>query len=104
MFQHMLVSWKSTVSGILTVALATIGPLMVMPDFQTVVSPKELKYLMIFSVVGKVWVSLIQQDAGVVVATSPANPVPHAEPSHEVPDSPMASVVKDASKAPEVKP
>ena len=87
------VHWKSTVSGILTVALATIGPLIALPNIQTFLSPKTLMIMGAFSVVGKVWVSLITQDAGVVMATTPGDPTPHAEPAHEVPDSPAAKPV-----------
>lgn len=101
----LLVHWKSNVSGILTVVLATIGPLLALPNIQTFVSPKTLMILGGVSAIGKVWVSLIQQDAGVVVATTPSNPEPHAEPAHEVPNEPTAVPVADAaSKSSEVKP
>src|SRR5271170_5933298 len=95
---NILLHWKSTVSGILTVTLSTTTALLALPQIQSLVSPKVLLWLGAGQVVGKVWVSLIQQDAGVVVATTPANPTPHAESAHETPDSPAATPVVKETK------
>lgn len=95
---NILTHWKSTVSGILTVTLSTTAAFLA-PPMSSLISSKWVLWIGAFQVVGKIWISSIQQDAGVVVATTPANPTPHAEPAHEVPDAPAAVIVpKDASK------
>lgn len=87
-----LTSWKSTVSGVLTATLATSAAFLA-PPLNTLVSAKVILWLGAFQIIGKIWIGLISQDAGVVLATSPANPVPHAEPAHETPVDPTASPV-----------
>lgn len=96
---HLQANWKSTISGILTVILATISALLALPSVQTLVSPKTLLILGGVSAVGKVWMALITQDAGTVIANVPGKTEPVVVPSHEVPDSPVAKAV-----LPEVKP
>lgn len=93
-----LTSWKSTVSGILTATLATSAAFLA-PPLNTLVSAKVILWLGAFQIIGKIWIGLISQDAGVVLATSPANPVPHSEPAHEVPIDPAAKAVIPAPEA-----
>src|SRR5277367_5596561 len=90
-WRNALTHWKSSLGGFLTVTLATSAALMTYPPIAAHV--KLMSILGGIQIVGKVWVSLISQDAGVVVATSPGDPTPHAEPSHEVPDAPLAKAV-----------
>lgn len=86
-----LTHWKTTVSSVLTVLIATGTYFMAVPS--TIISQKWATIITIVVGLAKVWLGLVQQDAGVVVATTPANPTPHAEPAHEVPDSPAAQPV-----------
>ena len=91
-FTDALTHWKSTVSSILTATLFTTAGLMAYPPIMA--HTKLMAWLGGVQIVGKIWVGLISQDAGVVLAVTPGNPTPHAEASHEVPDTPTASVVK----------
>lgn len=90
---NITVHWKSSLSGILTVSLTTTATLLALPQIQTLVSPKVLLWIGAFQAVGKVWVSLIQQDAGTTIAVVPGNPEPQAVASHEIPNVQPAKVV-----------
>jgi hypothetical protein len=56
-----LVHWKSTVSGILTVTLATSAALMTYPPVAQ--HFEMMTWLGGIQVVGKVWIALISKDA-----------------------------------------
>lgn len=100
---NILTHWKSTVSGLLTATLATSAALLT-PPLNTLIPPKVVLYLGAAQIIGKVWIGLISQDAGTVMATVPGSSVPVAVPAHELPDDPSAKPVVSASKLPEVKP
>jgi hypothetical protein len=86
-----ITNWKSTLSGLLTVTLATSTALLTIPAVQNHV--KAVGWLMGVQAVVKVWVSLIQVDAGTALAKVPGESEPVAVPSHEVPDNPSAKPV-----------
>jgi hypothetical protein len=56
--------WKSTAGGFLTVSLTTSTAILAVPGVNTFIQPKHLTFLMIGQAVAKVWISLIQEDAG----------------------------------------
>jgi hypothetical protein len=94
--------WKSNLSGLLTLTLITTGYLATLPAIYS--HPKTLSIVGGIQGLAKLYVAYVTKDAGIVMATTPSNPVPHVEPAHEVPDSPAATPIP-ASKptTPEVK-
>ena len=89
---HLASNWKSTVSSILTATLATSAAFLA-PPLNTLVSAKVILYIGAAQIIGKIWIGLIQQDAGTTLAVVPGNPEPQTVPSHEIPDQPAAKVV-----------
>lgn len=91
---HFLTSWKSTLQGLLTglMTLPTLGVI------TSVLSPKEAAWITIIAFVSKQTLAGFQVDAGVVLATTPTNPVPHAVDSSEVPLDPTAVPVTSEPK------
>jgi hypothetical protein len=88
--------WKSTLSGLLTLCLTTTGAVMAIPDVRSVMSAKLWISLLIVQGVGKTWVSLIQEDAGVVEAKVAGEPGTQMVPAHEIPNDPAAvPVIKE---------
>jgi hypothetical protein len=87
--------WKSTAGGFLTVSLTTSTAILAVPGVNTFIQPKHLTFLMIGQAVAKVWISLIQEDAGVVEAHVPGQPGTQMVPAHEVPDQSNAIPVKE---------
>jgi hypothetical protein len=83
--------WKSTVSGILTVTLATSAALMAYPPIATHI--KLMSILGGVQIVGKVWIALISQDPDKVMAIVPGSSTPQAVPAHAMPDNPADVVV-----------
>jgi len=57
-----LVHWKSTVSGLLTVTLATSAAFLA-PPLNTLISYKLVLWIGAFQVIGKIWIAAIQTDA-----------------------------------------
>jgi hypothetical protein len=91
-FDSVLTHWKSTVSGILTVTLSTTAAFLV-PPLSALIAPKHVLYITAIQAVGKIWIAIITQDAGTVMATVPGNPEPQAVAAHSVPDNPKATPV-----------
>jgi hypothetical protein len=88
--------WKSTAGGFLTVSLTTSTAILTVPGVNTFIQPKHLTLLMIGQAVAKVWISLIQEDAGVVEAKVAGEPGTQMVPSHEIPNDPAAvPVIKE---------
>jgi hypothetical protein len=87
-----LLHWKSTFSGLLTIGLIITSSLLATPE---VITKKHAAWLLVIQSVAKGWIALIQQDAGKTIATLPGNPEPKVVPSHEVPDNPAATPVKE---------
>jgi hypothetical protein len=96
---HLATNWKSTVSSVLTATLATSAAFLT-PPLNALVSPKVILYLGAAQIIGKIWIGLLQQDAGTTMAVVPGSSTPQAVPSHEVPDQPAAKVVLPASNTP----
>lgn len=89
---HLKSNWKSTASSILTATLATSAAFLA-PPLNTLVSAKVILYIGAAQIIGKIWIGLIQQDAGTTLAVVPGNPEPQTVPSHEIPDQSAAKVV-----------
>jgi hypothetical protein len=83
--------WKSTASSVLTVTLATSTALLTVPAVQNHV--KAVGWIMGAQALAKVWIGLIQEDAGTTLATIPGKDAPVAVASHEIPDNPAAEPV-----------
>lgn len=63
-------SWKSTLSGILTATLATSAAFLAPPlSTMNLLSAKTVLWLGAFQVIGKIWISLITQDADKLTST-----------------------------------
>lgn len=89
---HLKNNWKSTVSSILTATLATSAAFLT-PPLNALVSAKVILYIGAAQIIGKIWIGLIQTDAGTTLATVPGSPTPVVVPSHEIPDQPAATAV-----------
>ena len=89
-WSNFLTHWKSTASGFLTIALITTSTLL---GFPNVLNQRTTVILLIVQALAKAYIAVISQDAGTTLATTPGDPTPHAEPSHEVPDQPAARAV-----------
>lgn len=86
-----LQNWKSTVSGLLTVGLTTTAALLAYPPVMA--NPKWVVIGGGIQVVLKIWVSILQQDAGTTVAQVPGEATPQVVPSHEVPNDPSHKAI-----------
>jgi hypothetical protein len=91
-----LTHWKSTVSGILTTTLATTAAFLA-PPMNSLISSKHVLWIGAFQVLGKIWISLITQDAGTVLAKVPGSSDPQIVPAHSVPDDPKAVAIVPTS-------
>jgi hypothetical protein len=79
----LLANWRTTLNGLLSAAIAVIVAVFALPA--------GLK-VPVYVLAGlRALVGFLQHDAGVTVATTPSNPTPHAEESHETPDDPSAT-------------
>ena len=85
MFNRILVHWKTTTQSGLT---AIIGLSAVAPSIYWL-TPKQAASLVSAGVVGKVFLGMMQQDAGTTIAYVPGKGT-QAESSHETPDDPTA--------------
>jgi hypothetical protein len=81
--------WKSTTQSLLT---ATIGLSAVAPQISWL-QPKHAAWLASAGVVGKVFLGMMQQDAGTTIAETRDGV--KAVDSHEVPNDPSAIAVKE---------
>jgi hypothetical protein len=95
---NILTHWKSSLSGLLTATLATSAAFLA-PPLNTMVPAKVVLWLGAFQIIGKIWIGLISQDAGTVLAQVPGSATPKAVPSHEIPDQPSARAVLPASNS-----
>lgn len=86
-----LSSWKSTVSGILSF-LTTTG-VVLLATGTSFLSSKATTIITIGLALARAYMGLISQDADKVIVTTPADPTPHVEPAHPVPDNPAATHV-----------
>lgn len=105
MIANFLTHWKTTVSGILSflvTTLMTVSGFMGANDVNTEGTlqshTKYAAYVTIALALCRAWIGFLQMDAGTTTAVTPSNPTPHAEPSHEIPDSPAAVPVPPAFK------
>jgi hypothetical protein len=89
LFNRIFVHWKSTTQSGLT---AIIGLSAVAPSIYWL-TPKQAASLVSAGVVGKVFLGMLQQDAGTVVAKLPDGET-KAMPGHEIPDDKAATAVK----------
>jgi len=96
--QHIAANWKTTVSSVLTTMMFTTAGLMAYPPVAAYAAahPKWAAWVGGAQVVGKIWIGLIQQDAGTTTAVTPQGV--QAVPSHEVPDDPNAVPVTKETK------
>lgn len=58
----LLIHWKSTLSGLLTVSLSTTAAFLA-PPLNSLISAKHVLWIGAFQVVGKIWIAAIQVDA-----------------------------------------
>lgn len=84
----LLQNWKTSLAGLLTVTLATTAALLACPPVAA--HPKWIVIGGGAQVVLKLWISLIQQDAGKTLAQVAGSATPQVVPSHEIPDDPTA--------------
>lgn len=103
---NFLTHWKSSLAGVLSFAIVTLMTIMgflgagdVNTEGVLQNHTKYLAYANIALALCRAWVGFLQSDAGTVTAVTPANPVPHAEPSTEIPIDPKAVVVAPASNS-----
>lgn len=57
-----LIHWKSTLSGLLTVSLSTTAAFLA-PPLNSLISAKYVLWIGAFQVIGKIWIAAIQVDA-----------------------------------------
>jgi hypothetical protein len=91
-----MTNWKTTVAGLLSAFVGTIGP--VTAYLATTNNPKATEVcgaLTCAGAVARIWIGLIQNDAGTTLAVVPGSPSPQLVPSHETPDNPAATPVKE---------
>jgi len=86
--------WKTTLSGLLSGVIAT-STVILAPD-SPIHSFRYGAYLALLAGCGKVWVGLIQKDAGETEARNKLTGEVATVPSHEVPDSKVDASTAEA--------
>ena len=66
LYQHFRANWKTSVQPILSVILVA-APMATLPD-SPIHSPTTLWFIAVLTAVAKVYIGVIQQDAGTVIA------------------------------------
>jgi hypothetical protein len=92
-----LTNWKTTLAGILSAFLAVVGPLTAyLAEHNNATATDISGGLTVAAAIARIVLGIMQKDAGTVQAIVPGSVTPQAVPSHEVPDSPAATPVKEA--------
>jgi len=83
--------WKTTAAGILSAFIGTVGP--VTAYLATTPNPNATKIcggLTLAAAIARIWLGLIQKDAGSQLALVPGSATPVDVPAHQTPDDPAA--------------